>query len=202
VRFYFFCPRCSFSVNPNYSFNPNTCLSCTRTYEKVTNWFQNQRYLTKKRNLKEDEDEIQWHPTSNAEDSHEAQLYSAYSPPSYPHPSLSLPPPTSHPSIRPYSTLRRSPSISPSMEDRSRRSSSRMGTMPYRSAGSVSARTRRSRPEPYQLKALKKLFRKTSIPTIEERSSLALEIGMYVYVFIIQLFKLMNSFVITGISER
>lgn len=55
-----------------------------------------------------------------------------------------------------------------------------MGAMPYRCAASVSARTRRSRPEPYQLEALKKLFKKTSTPTIEERTSLALEIGMYV----------------------
>jgi len=40
------------------------------------------------------------------------------------------------------------------------------------------SRPRRSRPEPYQLDALKELFRKTSSPTIEERSALALEIGM------------------------
>ncbi|KAF9225341.1 hypothetical protein BS17DRAFT_765919 [Gyrodon lividus] len=37
---------------------------------------------------------------------------------------------------------------------------------------------RRSRPEPHQLHALKKLLHQTSTPSIEERSVLALEIGM------------------------
>ena len=39
-------------------------------------------------------------------------------------------------------------------------------------------RPRRTRPEPHQLEALKKLFRRTSTPSIEERGALALEIGM------------------------
>lgn len=42
----------------------------------------------------------------------------------------------------------------------------------------MQSRPRRSRPEPYQLDALKELFARTSTPTIEERSALALEIGM------------------------
>jgi len=50
--------------------------------------------------------------------------------------------------------------------------------MPYRNAHPAFSRTRRSRPEPFQLEALKRLFRKTATPTIEERSALALEIGM------------------------
>lgn len=40
------------------------------------------------------------------------------------------------------------------------------------------SRPRRSRPEPYQLDALKKLLHQTLTPSIEERSALALEIGM------------------------
>lgn len=44
----------------------------------------------------------------------------------------------------------------------------------------MQSRPRRSRPEPYQLDALKGLFNRTSTPTIEERSALALEIGMEV----------------------
>jgi len=40
------------------------------------------------------------------------------------------------------------------------------------------ARPRRSRPEPHQLDALKKLLHRTLTPSIEERSALALEIGM------------------------
>ena len=40
------------------------------------------------------------------------------------------------------------------------------------------SRPRRSRPEPYQLDALKRLLHRTLTPSIEERSALALEIGM------------------------
>ncbi|KAG8219413.1 fumble-domain-containing protein [Butyriboletus roseoflavus] len=40
------------------------------------------------------------------------------------------------------------------------------------------SRPRRSRPEPHQLDALKKLLHRTLTPSIEERSALALEIGM------------------------
>ncbi|OAX42103.1 hypothetical protein K503DRAFT_854204 [Rhizopogon vinicolor AM-OR11-026] len=39
-------------------------------------------------------------------------------------------------------------------------------------------RPRRSRPEPYQLEALKKLLHRTSTPSIEQRNALALEVGM------------------------
>ncbi|KAJ7254089.1 hypothetical protein B0H12DRAFT_571109 [Mycena haematopus] len=64
---------------------------------------------------------------------------------------------------------------------RSRRTSSRRSTTPYSSTSaaiSLSARQRRARPEPLQLDALKQLYSKTATPSIEERSSLALEIGM------------------------
>lgn len=40
------------------------------------------------------------------------------------------------------------------------------------------SRPRRSRPEPHQLDALKRLLHRTLTPSIEERSALALEIGM------------------------
>jgi len=118
-----------------------------------------------------------------AEYPHETRQYSAFPPPSHPHPSLGLPPPTSHPSLMQASMSRRSRSLSPTMDDRSpRRSFSRRSTTPYSSAPTGFSRPRRSRPEPYQLEALKELFRKTATPTIEERSALALEIGMYVIV--------------------
>ncbi|KAF7347814.1 Distal-less homeobox 3 [Mycena venus] len=64
---------------------------------------------------------------------------------------------------------------------RSRRTSSRRSTTPYSSTSaaiSLSARQRRARPEPLQLDALKQLYSKTATPSIEERSALALEIGM------------------------
>ncbi|KAJ7169878.1 hypothetical protein C8R46DRAFT_216368 [Mycena filopes] len=64
---------------------------------------------------------------------------------------------------------------------RSRRASSRRSATPYSSSSAVlslSARQRRARPEPLQLDALKRLFHKTPTPTIEERSALAVEIGM------------------------
>ena len=66
------------------------------------------------------------------------------------------------------------------MEERSpRRSSSHRNTTPYGISATFS-RPRRSRPEPYQLEALRQLYKQTSTPTIEERSALALQIGMYV----------------------
>ena len=46
------------------------------------------------------------------------------------------------------------------------------------SSASSSGRARRSRPEPYQLEALKKLFHRNATPSIEERGALALEINM------------------------
>ncbi|KAI5998063.1 hypothetical protein EDD15DRAFT_2386812 [Pisolithus albus] len=45
-------------------------------------------------------------------------------------------------------------------------------------AEDILARNRRSRPQPHQLRALKQLLRRTSTPSMEERTALALEIGM------------------------
>ncbi|KAG6842401.1 hypothetical protein C0991_007531 [Blastosporella zonata] len=92
-------------------------------YQSITNWFQNQRSLAKKR---KDDDMDGLGSMSSTEHHSETRTYSAFPPPSN-HPSLGLPLPT---------------------------------------------------PEPYQLDALKDLFTKTSTPSIEERSALALEIGM------------------------
>ena len=149
-----------------------------RRYQSVTNWFQNQRSLAKKK--KEDEAEPVSSVTLKADYPHETRHYSAFPPPSH-HPSLAYPPPSFHPSLSHDPVIvRRSASISPSMEERSpRRSSSHRSTTSYGISATFS-RPRRSRPEPYQLEALKQLYKQTSTPTIEERSALALEIGMYV----------------------
>ncbi|KDR85651.1 hypothetical protein GALMADRAFT_234645 [Galerina marginata CBS 339.88] len=170
-----------YHINPHPTTEQRQVLSASigMRYQSITNWFQNQRSLAKKR--KEDEPETSHLAVLKAEYPHETRQYSAFPPPSHPHPSLNLPPPTSHPSLinANGAVLRRSPSVSPSMEDRSpRRSSSRRSTTPYGSMPTSFARPRRSRPEPYQLDALKELFTKTATPTIEERSALALEIGM------------------------
>ena len=55
----------------------------------------------------------------------------------------------------------------------------------HRLGGVSLSRPRRTRPEPHQLDALKKLFARTSNPSIEERGALALEIGMYVSGFLL-----------------
>ncbi|KAF8963856.1 hypothetical protein BDZ97DRAFT_1661033 [Flammula alnicola] len=171
-----------YNINPHPTTEQRQALSASigMRYQSITNWFQNQRSLAKKR--KEDEPEASLSLVApKAEYPHETRQYSAFPPPSHLHPSLGLPPPTSHPSLVHAAVLTRSPSVSPSMEDRSpRRSSSHRSTTPYGSSGTSAgfSRPRRSRPEPYQLDALKVLFTKTSTPTIEERSALALEIGM------------------------
>ncbi|KAF8203993.1 homeodomain transcription factor [Pholiota molesta] len=170
-----------YNINPHPTTEQRQVLSANigMRYQSITNWFQNQRSLAKKR--KEDDPEPSLSlPAPKAEYPHDSRHYSAFPPPSHPHPSLGLPPPTSHPSLVHASLLHRSRSISPAMEDRSpRRSSSHRSITPYGSNMSASfSRPRRSRPEPYQLDALKELFAKTSTPTIEERSALALEIGM------------------------
>ncbi|KAF9531867.1 homeobox domain-containing protein [Crepidotus variabilis] len=170
-----------------YSINPHpTAEQCQAVaaslgmrYQTIMNWFQNQRNLDKKKRDNQDDATSLSGLVPKSEFVHEKRHYSAFPPPSHPHPSLALPPPTSHPSLMHPSMSRRSLSVSPPMDGRSpRRSSSRHSTTPYTSAPPAFARPRRTRPEPYQLEALKKLFRKTATPTIEERSALALEIGM------------------------
>ena len=99
------------------------------------------------------------------------------------HPSLSVPPATSHPSLSalliPH-RLRRSPSAAPSFS--SRPSSPRASPYPMhpaeRAVDATHRRPRRTRPEPWQLEALKKLFGRTKTPSIEDRQRLAAEIGM------------------------
>ncbi|KAG6911360.1 hypothetical protein DXG01_001031 [Tephrocybe rancida] len=146
-------------------------------YQSITNWFQNQRSLAKKRK----EDDIDGFGSMSSNEHYpEARTYSAFPPPSN-HPSLGLPLPTPGHSSAPVSrSHRRSPSISRSLDGRSprRSSSSRQSDTPYSISLTSFSRPRRSRPEPYQLDALKDLFTKTSTPSIEERSALALEIGM------------------------
>ena len=81
-------------------------------------------------------------------------------PPASSHPSL--PPP--QPDLHPQRSLTPDASVSASIGPRRVRSS---GTRPSR-----------SRPEPHQLDALKELYNLTSNPTIEQRTALALEVGL------------------------
>lgn len=150
-----------------------------RRYQSVTNWFQNQRSIAKKR--KEDEDALA--ASKEAASSSRGHTYSSFPPSSgVAHPSLSVPPAKGHPSLPGLSLppkARRSPSAVPLFD--SRASSPRpspYGTAMSERASSVSSRSRRTRPEPYQLEALKKLFQRTATPSIEERGALAIEINM------------------------
>ncbi|KIM47568.1 hypothetical protein M413DRAFT_62953 [Hebeloma cylindrosporum] len=170
-----------YNINPHPTTEQRQVLSANigMRYQSITNWFQNQRSLAKKR--KEDEPDGLPLVAPQADYPQGIRHYSAYPPPSHPHPSLGLPPQTGHPSLLNLPLLRRSPSVSPSTEDHSPQRSfshSHRSTTPYGNLSSSFGRPRRSRPEPYQLDALKELFTKTSTPTIEERSALALEIGM------------------------
>ncbi|KAI0094538.1 hypothetical protein BDY19DRAFT_865433, partial [Irpex rosettiformis] len=154
--------------------------------QSVTNWFQNQRSIAKKR--KEDQDALNALTRDNFLDrpsSSRAHTYSPFPPSSsVAHPSLSVPPVAGHPSLGLgfLPRARRSPSLAPIAID-SRGSSPRPS--PYSTAmservvsASTNGRARRSRPEPYQLEALKKLFHRNATPSIEERGALALEINM------------------------
>ncbi|KAK7686667.1 hypothetical protein QCA50_010267 [Cerrena zonata] len=161
-------------------------------YQSVTNWFQNQRSIAKKRKDDEDAQSGVVRSTDFDQSSSSSRTYSPFPPSSSTiHPSLAanVPPATNHPSL-PSSLVgiipraRRAASAAPgsSIGYDSRASSPRVS--PYRlpvgeRASSVSNnRSRRTRPDPYQLEALKKLFRRTPTPSIEERGALALEINM------------------------
>lgn len=163
-----------------------------RSLKSITNWFQNQRSQAKKRKEEETADATvhQNHKTHLSNSSHESTPYSAL-PPASSHPSLSASLPLS--SLRPSLSLSLSGKDLPSLSiparaiakaetsPPSRRSTpARRSSTPYRPAPSTLSRPRRTRPEPYQLEELKKLNAKTSNPSIEERSALALEIGMWV----------------------
>lgn len=140
-------------------------------YQSVTNWFQNQRSLAKKR-LDDEPFPDKMQLDSNG--------YPLPDPPTdiMPYsrdrstvPTQAFPPRSSHPSV---SALIKRERRSPSAE-RSNASSSSRG--PYHSI-IPSHRPRRTRPEPHQLEALQKLYNRTSNPSIEERGALALEVGM------------------------
>ena len=159
-----------------------------RRYQSVTNWFQNQRSIAKKR--KEDSEEPSAFPPAAAHHlDHHARAasrtpsYGAFPPSSSVlHPSLSVPPASGHPSLSGLGyplRIMRSPSVAPVIDSRasSPRPSPYSTTLTERSS-SVNGRPRRSRPEPYQLEALKKLFHRTATPSIEERGALAMEINM------------------------
>jgi hypothetical protein len=158
-----------------------------RTLKSITNWFQNQRSQAKKRKEEEEVAAAQMYKTPVLNSSHESTPFSAL-PPASNHPSLlaSLPPPSFHPSLHLALSSKELPSLSiPARavaraegSPSSRRSTPRRSSTPYRPATSTLSRPRRTRPEPYQLGELKKLNAKTSNPSIEERSALALEIGM------------------------
>ncbi|PFH52300.1 hypothetical protein AMATHDRAFT_57354 [Amanita thiersii Skay4041] len=140
-------------------------------YQSITNWFQNQRSLAKKKNHDDLDSPVKFQSDYVLE-----RQYSAYPPP-VGRPSLVSPP---HYSIQnaAYPAGRRSPSVSiPLDESTARKSLSRRSAARF-DVSPESLRPRRSRPEPYQLHALKELFTKTPTPSIEERSALAAEIGM------------------------
>ncbi|GBE77533.1 hypothetical protein BKA93DRAFT_732421 [Sparassis latifolia] len=151
-------------------------------YQSVTNWFQNQRSIAKKR---KEEEETQAALAAGAISS-KGRTYTSFPPAAgAAHPSLAVPPSSGHPSLPPLTVphvprARRSVSAAPAA---SRPTSPRAS--PYRAAAdrvlvATHLRPRRTRPEPHQLEALKKLFRRTETPSIEERGALALEIGMEV----------------------
>lgn len=142
-------------------------------FQSVTNWFQNQRSLAKKRL----DDESFSDKTQHLDNSGHPLPDSSTDTLSYSRDrstlaTLAFSPLSSHPSV---SALIKKERRSPSAE-RSNASSSSRGP-PYHSI-LPSHRPRRTRPEPHQLEALQKLYNRTSIPSIEERGALALEVGM------------------------
>lgn len=163
-----------------FRMRPSLPCFLSRRYQSVTNWFQNQRSIAKKR--KEDEDALAARDAA-ASSSSRSHSYSAFPPSSsVAHPSLAVPPVKGHPSLPPplvSSRMQRSPSAMTLLDGRapSPRPSPYSTAMSER-ASSVSSRSRRTRPEPYQLEELKKLFERNPTPSIEERGALAVSINM------------------------
>ncbi|KAJ7492596.1 hypothetical protein FB451DRAFT_539705 [Mycena latifolia] len=157
--------RKSYALNPNPTTDERQVLgdSIGIRFQSVTDWFQNQQTLVK------DKKDNEHYAESVVEQRDSSRPF----PPAPDQPSLT-------------ERGRRSPSssaVDDSFPSRSLRASSRRSATPYGSTSTVttlSARQRRARPEPLQLDALKQLFSKTPTPSIEERSALALEIGMEV----------------------
>lgn len=143
--------------------------NCFRKYQSVTNWFQNQRSLARKRAEDDAADTASVPGTDQTDDG-----ISDSRPPSRMF--TGFPPATSHPSLSSMS--------SPSPARRSHSDGHvpvldhKLNALRRLGAGAPLVRPRRTRPEPYQLEALKKLFARTPNPSIEERGALALEIGM------------------------
>ncbi|KAJ4485660.1 homeodomain transcription factor [Lentinula aciculospora] len=164
-----------FNVNPLPTTEDKQALAdrIGMRYQSITTWFQNQRSILKKR--QEGDTDLTAASFTNTEYPFDTptRKYSAFPPPTH-HPSLNLPPPNSHPSL-PSIPGRGRRSLSPNPASSRRPSRRRSGT-PYDSV--LNSRPRRTRPEPYQLDALKDMFLKTAHPTIEERTALAIQIGM------------------------
>lgn len=154
----------------------NRALRLYRRYQSVTNWFQNQRSFAKRRKEEEPVSSNYSSPLPIRADSIEH----------LPHPTL---PRAVH--LTPLS--HHSSSIGPSptrsdlfLEDHhqhqpvggDRDDYLDQKALSLRRLGMPIPRTRRARPEPYQLEALRKLFSQTPNPSIEERGALAQEIGM------------------------
>ncbi|KAH9949395.1 homeobox-domain-containing protein [Amylocystis lapponica] len=149
-------------------------------YQSVTNWFQNQRSIAKKR--KEEED-----AQAASSSSSKSRTYSPFPPAAgAAHPSLAVPPASVHPSLAGLTQAarkRRSTSVARGAAASGSRPVSRRAS-PYRThaadraLAATHSRPRRTRPEPHQLEALKKLFQRTATPSIEERGALAIAIGM------------------------
>ncbi|KAJ3721904.1 hypothetical protein C8R42DRAFT_696405 [Lentinula raphanica] len=160
-----------FNINPLPSTEEKQALAdrIGMRYQSITTWFQNQRSILKKRQEGDTELTAASFPNTEYPFDTPARKYSAFPPPTH-HPSLNLPPANSHPSLPAVNGARRSQS--PDLRRVHRR---RSGT-PYDSV--LNSRPRRTRPEPYQLDALKDMFHKTAHPTIEERTTLAIQIGM------------------------
>lgn len=140
-----------FNVNPHPSKEERQELgnSIGMSYPSITNWFQNQRSLIKRR---KEEDII---TTSSSK----SRTFSAF------------PPVSGHPSLPPLASVPPNITLPASVKPKSSRS--------HRTAvQTIPSRSRRSRPEPHQLDALKDMYNLTSNPTIEERTALALEVGL------------------------
>ncbi|KAJ7597356.1 homeodomain transcription factor [Mycena floridula] len=144
-----------FSLEPHPSAEQRQALAdrIGMRQQAVNNWFQHQRSLARRR---------------ERETSADARIFSSF------------PPPTGHPSLEvqlgSLSQRHRSPSVASSLAEdsylRPRRTTTPYGT-------TAPKRAKRSRPEPYQLDALKALYRRTGgTPTIEQRQILADQVGM------------------------
>ncbi|KAI5124107.1 hypothetical protein M0805_000921 [Coniferiporia weirii] len=158
------------NTHPSKEERENLGMRIGMKYQSVTNWFQNQRSLARKRH-EEQELDVQSalstdHNDYGSVDSHQGPRTFPLFPPAASHPSLGS-------SVTPHSPASRSTSASHmTMHDNPKVASLR------RMNGGTLSRPRRTRPEPSQLEALKKLFARTPNPSIEERGALALEIGM------------------------